>query len=355
MVNYVIPSVSSELELERRCPHCNRSGGNIHSVMKYRRISDTKAIYVPQRRMKCPWCETTWTLRAQGVTAGPQRSQRLISIGVLLYMLGLNYRSVQQLLPCLECKGSKSRIERDVAKAGQKARDLHIAAPPMRVRVLGVYGTGAKMAGMKAGLVFFVDIERQKLICVEPIAETDTRKLRRHVRDAMSQVRAEQLRSDELSVYNNMVSEDDHEICTAHWLKSKCKRANALRRELKREGFKFEAENMRQLIKLLHAEPLPHALSNSLDRLVRRFINCRHGLLWKVNQLLQQVDRTWQRVSRDPTDATNNTTERLMGLNYKIRAKTMRGFKAIGKSVNHCYLSEFLRGTENRGSLRQVT
>ena len=58
----------------------------------------------------------------------------------------------------LDCRGSKSSIERDVAAAGQKARELHFQAPVMHVRILGVDGTGAKMAGKRAGLLFFVDV-----------------------------------------------------------------------------------------------------------------------------------------------------------------------------------------------------
>jgi hypothetical protein len=40
----------------------------------------------------------------------------------------------------------------------------------MRVRVLGVDGTGARMTGKKAGLLFFVDVERGRLICVGPVS-----------------------------------------------------------------------------------------------------------------------------------------------------------------------------------------
>ena len=45
----------------------------------------------------------------------------------------------------------------------------------------------------------------------------------------------------------------------------------------------------------------------------------------KVNQLLQPVERTCEKVSNDPADATNNATERLIRLTLEIRAKTVRG------------------------------
>ena len=123
---------------------------------------------------------------------------------------------------------------------------------------------------------------------------------------------------------------------------------------MKEEGLKFESENMLELLELLRAEPRPPTVPDRLERLVRRYINCRRGLHWKVNQLLQHVERTWQKVSCEQGDRTNNDTERIIGLDYKIRAKTMRGFKAWPKVLGHCYLSEYLRGTDGVCDLRKV-
>ena len=100
MIRYHVPSVSSNLKLESRCPHCSRPNGTIHSGITQRHISDPKVETIVQQRMKCPFCETTWTVRAEGVSDGRQRTDRLICIGVVLYMLGLSYRGVEQFLKC---------------------------------------------------------------------------------------------------------------------------------------------------------------------------------------------------------------------------------------------------------------
>lgn len=354
MIRYISPSVGNTLKLQRNCPNCTRFGGNIHSSIKYRAISDIKAPSIPQRRMKCPFCKTTWTIRADGVADGKQRTDRLIAIGVVLYMFGLSYRSVEKFLPLLGCIGSKSTTERDVAQAGQKAKSLHTSAPRMRVRVLGVDGTGAKMAGKRAGLLFFVDVEKGKLICVKPINEKDSEKVRRHVRKVMAQVGAEQLRTDELHVYNRIVPKGSHKICLAHWRKSKCRRVRQLYHQLRTEGFKFEASDMLKLLEQLKAEPRPATLPEAVEKLVRRYINCRRGLLWKINQLLQHIERTWANVSSAHHDRTNNVTERIIGLDYTIRVKTCRGFKVWSKIFGHCYLSEYLRGNSGLCDLRKL-
>jgi hypothetical protein len=51
---------------------------------------------------------------------------------------------------------------------------------------------------------------------------------------------------------------------------------------------------------------------------------------------------------------TNNATERMIGINYKIRDKTARGFKAWDKILSHCYSSEYLRGENGVCDLRRV-
>lgn len=275
-------------------------------------------------------------------------------MGVFLYMLGLSYRAVATFLLALEFKGSKSSVERDVAQAGQKAKALHTQAPAMHARILGVDGTGAKMAGQNSGLLFFVDIEGQKLLSVEPVKETDAKAVRHHVRRIMAQVRAEELRTDELSVYGHVETDRPHRICVAHWLKSKCRRAWDLARRFRAEGMIYEAEKMLELKALLHRYRNSPHVPEQIERLVRRFINCRCGSLWKANQLLQHIERTWAQVSRDPADATNNATERVIGLTYKIRAKTMRGFKSWDKVLAHPYLSQFLRGEGGICDLRKV-
>lgn len=354
MLRYILPSVEGVLRLDRRCPHCGRRNGRIHSAVRRRAISDLKVRSISQRRMKCPWCKTTWTLRPAGVQGGYQRSRRLVGIGVVLYMFGLSYRDVEKFLRLLDCRGGKSGIERDVAAAGQNARDLHRQAPRMRVRVLGVDGTGAAMAGQDAGVLFLVGIDGSHLIGVEPVHEEQTGRVRRHVAQVMAQVGAEELRTDEHSVYEGIVPEGQHRLCLTHWRKSKGKRAYDLHRQAVLEGRPLEAQSMEELLELLRHKPRAPAVPEELSRLVRRYINARKGLPWKVNQLLQHIERTWEKVSDDPRDPTNNATERMIGLTFKIRSKTMRGFKAMKKVLAHPHLAFFLRGQQGVCDLRKV-
>lgn len=356
MVRFILSSVGSAVNLDRRCPHCRRNHGRIHSGLQGRRIVDLRTPVVLQRRMRCPDCGMTWTLRAEGVGAGRQRSDRIRGIGIVLYMLGLSYRSVATFLPCLDCTGSKSSIERDVTEAGQRAAALHRSAPKARVRVLGVDGTGDAMAGTKGGVLFFVDVDQKRLLCVEPIQETDARRLRQHVRQVFAEVGATELRTDEHSVYEGIVPPGRHRLCETHWRKSKGKRAWDLWQEARQTERDLEADSMQTLLDLLRQKPRPPTPPPELEVLVRRYINARRGLPGRINRLLQHVERTWEHVSDDPFDATNNATERTIGLDLKIRSKTMRGFKNKTKVLNHTYLSHLLRGGPTKQcDLRQIT
>jgi hypothetical protein len=289
------------------------------------------------------------------VEAGCQRSRRLVGIGVVLYMLGLSDRGVEQFLPLLGCRGGKSSIDRDVKQAGQRAVELHRQAPRMHVRVLGVDGTGAAMAGKNRGLLFFVGIgPGGGLIAVESVHEEETQKVRQHVARVMKEVGAKELRTDEHSVYEGIVPEGRHRLCQTHWLKSKCKRAADLLWAAEMQEAPFEAQTMRELLELLRKKPRAPTVPEELSRLVRRYIHARKGLPWKANQLLQHVERSWEKVSDDPADPTNNATERMIGLTFKIRSKTMRGFKSMEKVLTHPFLSSFLRGRDGLCDLRKV-
>ena len=76
--------------------------------------------------------------------------------------------------------------------------------------------------------------------------------------------------------------------------------------------------------------------------------------LWKANQLLQHIEQRWDHVGSDGGDRTNNATERIIGLYYKIRIKTTLGLKNDDKVLVHCYLSGYLRGCDGVCDLRKV-
>ena len=115
-------------------------------------------------------------------------------------------------------------------------------------------------------------------------------------------------------------------------------RAYDLSRQLRAEGLFYESQTMLELNllrqvrstarQLLHDRWSSPTVPAEIERFVMRFINCHRGTPWKVNQLLQHIERSWPYLARGSGDPMNNVTERVIGLTYKIWAKTMRGFKS---------------------------
>jgi hypothetical protein len=69
MIVTICPSVSTKVESERLCHHCGRLGGQIHSRVRARTISDTKVEKVFQQCLRCEFYGTTWTLYSQTLNA----------------------------------------------------------------------------------------------------------------------------------------------------------------------------------------------------------------------------------------------------------------------------------------------
>jgi len=146
------------------------------------------------------------------------------------------------------------------------------------------------VAGLNKGLLLHVDVERIRLVCVESIQEKDADKVRRHGARVMAAVGAEELRTDEYPSYRDVAPEGRHRLCLTHWRKSKCRRAVDLRRRTIAEGRQLEARSMQELLDMLRTGPRPPKAPPELGRPVSRYIRCRKGLLWKINQLLQHVE-----------------------------------------------------------------
>ena len=80
MIKYIILSICSTLKLERHYPDCGHSGGNIHSRLYYRPISDIKVNSIAQRRMKYPFYKTARTIRSESGDRTNNATGRLIGL-----------------------------------------------------------------------------------------------------------------------------------------------------------------------------------------------------------------------------------------------------------------------------------
>ena len=91
-----------------RCPCCGNVTFHSHGG-RDKRIRDTRLEGVTVRRIQCSQCDQTLTLYPQGITA-PDQSERVRGLSVLLWLLGLSYRGVEDALTGLGVVLKKSQI-----------------------------------------------------------------------------------------------------------------------------------------------------------------------------------------------------------------------------------------------------
>lgn len=349
-----LPRPGSEPVVRRECPCCGRVQGHIHQHERERRIVDWKIDTVRQVRVKCGSCGKTWTCRPEGVGAGLHRTQGVVVLGVMLYVLGLSYRSVAAVLRGLVGHGRTTTVYRDVVGAGEKARELHRGRQGKPVRILGIDGTWQKLKGGSAGVAFGVDAERQVLVGVELIEEEDAREVRRFVTALCQKYGVEFVVTDEHDSYERTMQVGhvlaEHRFCAAHWKKSKQVRIRNLREQAEERGYSRWVRDLDELCRLIRDGP--EDAMERLQEIHQRYLEYAApaaGGSWSLGYHLRMLTLhlldTWNRVGVG-SETTNNTAERLIGLLLKIRSKTMRGFVRPENILRFVHLAAYL--WENR-------
>lgn len=96
-----------QIQSPHRCPlkqgtrKCTGTHFKLHQVVCRKPLRDTKYSKVVAQRYRCLKCHGSFRVYPQGVS-NDQLSQRLQALSVLLYILGLSYQGVADLLESLE-------------------------------------------------------------------------------------------------------------------------------------------------------------------------------------------------------------------------------------------------------------
>jgi transposase-like protein len=296
------------------------------------------------------------------VKAGLHRTQGVVAFGVVLYVLGLSYRSVAAALRCLLGHGSSTTIYRDVVAAGEKTKEMHRARQGKPVRIMGIDGTGQKMKGGSVGVAFAVDAEQQVLVGVELVEEEDERDVRRFVTRLCEEYGVEFVVTDEHDSYKRAMQSRriraEHRFCGAHWKKSKQLRIRRLREQAVKRGYRRWVRDLDQLSRLIRDGPDDAGIR--LQKIHHRYLDYPPpppGRPWSLGYHLRMLTLhlldTWNRIGAGE-EHTNNTAERLIGLLLKIRSKTMRGFAKPENILRFVHLAAHLWQNREDCDLRAV-
>ena len=128
---------------------CNGTHFKEHQWNCWKPVRDTRYFQVTARRYRCLRCNRTFRVYPTGVSHAHQ-SDTLKGLSVLLYVLGLSYQGVADLLEALQHPLGKSTVYENVQAAGQRAIALRrqwCEHQSGQVKVLGMDFTHVKCKG----------------------------------------------------------------------------------------------------------------------------------------------------------------------------------------------------------------
>ena len=319
----------------QHCPSCKGETFQGWGTVK-KRIRDTKVRKVRVRRYRCTTCRRTFRHYPQGVTAA-QQSERLMKLCVVMWSLGLSYRSVAVILGAFGLSLSHMSGWRDVQAAGQRILRRMTWEP---ARVVGV--DGAWLNG--TGILGAVDLGDGHLPEIAEIDEKDKEQLKGWLQHLKQKHAIGALVTDDLASYKELADELQvgHPICQFHVRRWVGRALKKLEPEIAPE-WQYVLEVVRTQVADLPTQGGQHlyTLWKQMSGRTTRPEEERTALE-KLRDLVLRLSRDWPRYIAFSDDSgipwTNNATERIMG-RLKNRAKRVRGYKSSRGRLNGCLIA----------------
>lgn len=368
-----IPPVEADVyeSPPERCPACGGTTWQSHGWPD-KAIRDTRLDGVKAQRIQCTNCQATLRLYPQGVSQRKQ-SERLRGLTILLYLLGLSYRGVEDAVAALGTSLSHTTVYSNVQEAGEAVRQLkQRRLAGSQVRILAADGTHIKVNGQDTVLLHLGDGEKGLCLAIEIVSAEDTDSLDELIGEMAQAVGAEILLSDDLDTYKTVADRQGmaHQICNQHVVPNTLRKLAQIADQLeKRHEQAPEQGAAREKIELalghiLELEQITLWRSpgsqKRLDELVRVYEKepapkkgQRATPFCRLKLLTIHLATNWPRLTlydvlREEDGSkfiprTNNVSEQSIGLNIKERYRTMRGYKSERSVLRVTTLTAFLR------------
>ena len=324
-----------------------------------RKIKHHKINEAVVKRLRCKKCKRTFRHYPQGVSQA-QQTKTLKAMSVILYILGLSYDSLVSFFFALDTPLSKGTLWNNMQDAGEKAHFLRKKFLQGKIKICGLDTTIYKVKGKEEIVLLLSDILLGKTIEVEVIENRKAFTLKRKLTSIFNQLGVEVVVTDDaeemeaLTKHNPLVK---RQLCLTHLKKATSIRIKKLEKETRKKLLKENNEKLNILLKDLKRirklmDDLPPNLGENLKEIHLRYKDAPFPKRGEKASVFYQMRlftlRLWQRnhdilhFRKYGIDGTNNTTERLIGLNGKIRYKSMRGFKSKSSLNNFLQTTSFL-------------
>lgn len=314
----------------KKCPYCK--GETFQGWgRKKKRIKDTRVKSVQVRRYKCTSCQKTFRQYPKGVTRA-QQSERLIKLCVVMWSLGLSYRSVVLILSAFGICLSHMSGWRSVQAAGRAIQRKMRWKP---ARIVGVDGMWLN----KRGIMVAVDLGEGSLLALAEIDEKDKDEVQRWLKDLKQRHGIGAIVSDDLASYKEIAEELElgHQVCQFHVRRWVGRALKKLKPDIPPE-WQYVLEEIEALI-----DDLPSKGGKRLHEIWKRMPgrttkpNEERTPMEKLRDMVLRLSRDWESYIAFYDDAempwTNNQTEQMIG-RIKNRAKRVRGYKSVEGMLN---------------------
>ncbi len=341
---------------------CTGRHFKLHQIGCDKPLRDLRRQHVQAQRYYCLTCQGTFRVYPRGVSAA-QQSNALKSLSVLLYVLGLSYQGVSDLLDALGQPISKSTAYNNVQAAGTHAIELRqqwLQQHGAGIQVLGIDCTHVKRLGQDTILAVASAILTGETLSIELLADESAETLTQWAQTLSASLQAEVLVTDDADAMKSVADALglDQQLCRAHVNRNLHDLIAALgtkalehpdrvpvKAELSLPQFLDDLQQVEEVIK-----GLPHDGQQQLDLLASRYQSApppkpghKASMWYRLRMLTLDWSENWSRLARfqswrgaqsEKLDGTNNVTERIIGQYVKERYRSMRGYKRKASILN---------------------
>lgn len=363
-----------------RCPwkhpktkrRCTGTHFKLHQAHCRKPVRDLRHTQVTAQRYECLKCHHSFRVYPQGVSED-QLTASLKALCVLLYLLGLSYQGVVDLLEALLHPVSKTTVYNQVQAAGKKVRQLRKAWRKQhagQIKALGIDFTHVQCAGQDQIVAVASALLTGEPLDIELLEAEASVRILRWIREIAEEIGAEILVTDDADALKSVADElgCEHQICRAHVNRNVHDLVAQLGTKAlehpDRVPWEMPGMTVDQFLEDLQdlewiIKSVPHDGQHQLDQLAAHYQMAppppqdgkatmwyRMRLLtldWSENWKRLALYQTWRGEKNEKLDGTNNVTEQIIGQSVKERYRTMRGYKRPESIRNVSSLIGWLR------------
>ncbi len=365
---------------EEQPTRCRRKGCPSQTFRRYGRprkpVRDLSVREVQAQRWQCTECGCTFRVYPSGVSRR-QQTQRLQALSVYLWLLGMSLGGVADLLLALNSPLSRSTILGNLRRAGTAARRRlrERLRSGLVVQAIALDCTRVRLGGKENVVIQTVNAQSGLTLEIMILPGEDERTIVRYVQRMAKLTGCRVMVTDDADTFKAAADAAglEHQICQRHVVPNSLALVSAIADQL----MALPADSVgphglsvaQALTDLAVLEEIILARSPGsravLERLQQRYQSAdpppkgRRASPWyRLRLLTLDVAEDWPRLTlhechrskegKRLVPATNNVSERGIGLNIKERYRLMRGYKSKTSLRVVPALTAYLR--ENQGT-----